>query len=117
MNNAIEIINRRFGNDAGTQSRLVEERVKSLAATAIYNARIGAGLTQQQLAERVSTQQSVITHLEDADYEEHTIAMLHRIATALNQRLELRFVPLQSKGNIRDEAKAIMTHVKGAASK
>ena len=95
--NAIEIMNRRFGNDAETQSRLAEERVKSLAATAIYDARIGAGLTQQQLAERVGTQQSVIARLEDADYEGHTTAMLHRIAAALNQRLELRFVPLQTE--------------------
>ena len=97
--NALEILNRRFGNDADTQARLEEERVKSLAAMAIYDARIAAGLTQQQLAELVGTKQPVIARLEDADYEGHTVGMLNRVASALNQRLELRFTPLQTGGN------------------
>lgn len=103
MNNALEIMNHRFGNDAETQARLAEERVKSLAATAIYDARIGCGLTQQQLAECVGTQQSVIARLEDADYEGNTAVMLHRIAATLDQRLELRFVPLQTERIIWNE--------------
>lgn len=93
---AIEIMNRHFGNDTETQERLADERIKSLAAMVIYNARTAAGLTQQQLAELVGTKQPVIARLEDADYEGHTTAMLNRIAKALNQRLELRFVPLQT---------------------
>jgi transcriptional regulator with XRE-family HTH domain len=93
--NAIEIMNRRFGNDADTQARLADERVKSLAAVAIYDARTTAGLTQQQLADRVGTKQPVIARLEDADYEGHTTAMLNRIASALYLHLELRFVPLE----------------------
>ena len=93
-------MNRRYGNDADAQARLEQERVKSLAAGAIYNARIAAGLTQQQLAERVGTKQPVIARLEDADYDGHTIGMLNRIASALNQRLELRFVPSEAEASI-----------------
>jgi hypothetical protein len=31
--------------------------------------------------------------LEDADYEGHSLSMLRRIAAALSQRVEIRFVP------------------------
>ena len=52
-----------------------------------------AGLTQAELAQLVGTTQSVISRLEDADYEGHSLSMLQRIADALHQRLEVRFVP------------------------
>ncbi|MGH9785330.1 MAG: helix-turn-helix transcriptional regulator, partial [Terriglobia bacterium] len=51
-----------------------------------------AGLTQRQLAKLVGTTASVICRLENADYEGHSLAMLNRIAAALNQRVEIRFV-------------------------
>ena len=35
---------------------------------------------------------SVIARLEDADYQGHSLSMLQRIASALNKRLEIRFV-------------------------
>jgi transcriptional regulator with XRE-family HTH domain len=50
-----------------------------------------AKLTQAQLAELIGTTQSVISRLEDADYEGHSLSMLQRIATALHTRLEIRF--------------------------
>jgi hypothetical protein len=39
----------------------------------------------------VGTTPSVISRLEDADYERHSLAMLRRIAVALGQRVEIRF--------------------------
>jgi len=36
--------------------------------------------------------QSVISRLEDADYDGHSLAMLRRIASALEKRVEIRFV-------------------------
>jgi transcriptional regulator with XRE-family HTH domain len=53
-------------------------------AQIIYAARTQAGLTQKQLADRIGTQQSVISRLEDADYEGHSLSMLQAIAHALN---------------------------------
>jgi hypothetical protein len=41
----------------------------------------------------VGTTASVICRLEDADYEGHSLAILRRIAGALNQRIEIRFIP------------------------
>ena len=43
------------------------------------------------------TTASVICRLEDADYEGHSLAMLNRIAAALNRRVEIRFVPAERR--------------------
>jgi DNA-binding XRE family transcriptional regulator len=57
--------------------------------------RTAAGLTQTQLAGLIDTTASVICRIENADYEGHSLAMLRRIAGALNQRVEIRFVPIR----------------------
>jgi len=46
-------------------------------------------------AKLIGTTASVICRLEDADYEGHSLGMLRRIGAALNQRVEIRFVPIQ----------------------
>ena len=48
----------------------------------IHDARTAAGMTQQQLADLVGTKQPVISQLEDANYEGHSLTMLDRIASA-----------------------------------
>jgi len=58
----------------------------------IYDARVKAKLTQKQLADLIDTDQAVISRLEDADYEGHSLTMLRRIAHALGKRLDIRFV-------------------------
>ena len=90
---AAEIMDIEFGEEPGYQALLSEQRIRSEAARAIYDARIAAGLTQKQLADLVGTRQSVISRLEDADYDRHSLAMLDRIASALHKRVEVRFVP------------------------
>ena len=72
---------------------IAEETVNAQVARLVYEARTAAGLTQKQLADLLGTQQSTIARLEDADYEGHSLSMLRRIAEALNQTLEVRFVP------------------------
>jgi transcriptional regulator with XRE-family HTH domain len=56
-----------------------------------------AGLTQARLAQMIGTTESVISRLEDADYEGHSLKMLKRIAEAVNKRVEIRFVPRKEK--------------------
>ncbi len=53
-----------------------------------------AGKPSAQLSKLVGTTASVICRLEDADYEGHSVAMLRRIAAALDRRVEIRFLPL-----------------------
>jgi hypothetical protein len=53
-----------------------------------------AGLSHRELAALVGTTASVISRLEDADYEGHSLAMLRRVAAAVGKRAEVRFVPI-----------------------
>lgn len=59
----------------------------------IYELRMAAEFTQAQLAKLIGTTASVVCRAEDADYEARSLARLRRIATALDRRVEIRFVP------------------------
>ena len=86
--NAVEILRDRYVKDDPSRKASVEaERANAEIARLIYALRTEAGLTQGQLAELVGTTQSVISRLEDSDYEGHSLSMLHRIAGALQKKL------------------------------
>lgn len=91
---AVEILHRRYYEGRPDRLAALEEaRANESVARKITALRLQAGLTQRQLAKLVGTTASVICRLEDADYEGHSLAMLHRVAEALDQRVEIRFVP------------------------
>jgi DNA-binding XRE family transcriptional regulator len=93
---ALEILHRRFyAGKTGRLKNLEEARASEEIARKIHELRTAASLTQTQLARLIGTTASVICRLEDADYEGHSLAMLRRIAGALNQRVEIRFVPIR----------------------
>ncbi len=93
---AVEILHRRFyAGKPGRLKKLEEARANDEIARKIYELRTAASLTQSQLAKLIGTTASVICRLEDADYEGHSLGMLRRIGTALNQRVEIRFVPIR----------------------
>jgi ribosome-binding protein aMBF1 (putative translation factor) len=81
------------GHDPKRQQAFEEEVANREVAQSIYELRQRAGLSQAELAKRIGTTQSVISRLEDADYEGHSLAMLNRIAAAVERRVEIRFVP------------------------
>lgn len=86
--NAVSILHRRYvKDDPERKASLREERINAEVAQLIHDLRAQAGLSQKDLAELIGTTQSVISRLEDADYNGHSLTMLNRIATALNQRL------------------------------
>ena len=93
---AVDILKRRTAEDPKLQELYEEEKINLQAASAIRGARDAAGLTQGQLAEKVGTTQSVISRLEDADYEGHTLKMLERIAEVLDQRVVIHLEPASS---------------------
>jgi ribosome-binding protein aMBF1 (putative translation factor) len=95
-NDALEILAAMTKDDPEIQAAVEESSLNAEIAQMIYDARNRAGLTQKQLADRIGTQQSVISRLEDADYEGHSLSMLQSIARVLNQRLELSLVPLDA---------------------
>jgi ribosome-binding protein aMBF1 (putative translation factor) len=88
-----EILDRVIGDDSELRHLVEEEKLNVRIAEMIHAARTEAKLTQADLAGLVGTTQSVISRLEDADYEGHSLSMLQRIAGALHQKLDVRFVP------------------------
>lgn len=93
--NALKILKRRREKDPELQKFYEEEKTNLSAALAIRKAREEAGLTQEELAKKVETTQSVISRLEDADYEGHTLNMLHRIAEALHRRVIIKMSEIE----------------------
>ena len=89
---------RYIGHDAAKAASFEEELANAEIASRIHQLRTKAGLSQRQLAAKVGTTASVICRLEDADYTGHSLAMLRRIAAALNSRVEIRFVPTRRNG-------------------
>jgi DNA-binding XRE family transcriptional regulator len=95
---AVEIIHRRFYEGKPERIAALEEaRAEDELARKIYQLREQAGLTQERLAKLVGTTASVISRLEDSDYEGHSLTMLKRIAAAVDKRVEIRFVSKKEK--------------------
>jgi ribosome-binding protein aMBF1 (putative translation factor) len=90
---ATKILEEIAGHDPKRQQAFEEEVANREVAQRIYELRQHAGLSQAELARRVGTTQSVISRLEDADYDGHSLAMLNRIAAAVERRVDIRFLP------------------------
>ena len=95
---AVDILHRRYyEGKRGRLAGLETARANDQVARKIVDLRTQAGLSQRQLAKLVGTTASVICRLEDADYKGHSLAMLNRIAAALNRCVEIRFVPAERR--------------------
>lgn len=93
---ALERAYAKFIGDDQRQAAALDEAVANAEiGRQIYDSRTKAGLTQRKLAGLVGTTASVISRLEDADYEGHSLGMLKRIARALQRRVEIRFLPFE----------------------
>jgi transcriptional regulator with XRE-family HTH domain len=89
--------NRYVKHDPEMARLVAEERANMEVGSRICDLRERAGLSQRALAKLVGTTASVICRLENAEYEGHSLAMLNRIAGALNRRVEIRFVALKEQ--------------------
>jgi ribosome-binding protein aMBF1 (putative translation factor) len=104
---AVEILHRRYIAGRPDQEAALESaRLNAAIAQSIYDLRTKAGLTQKQLAELVGTAHSVISRLEDSDYEGHSLRMLQRISVVLDRRIEVRFVPVARRRRVGTRHKA-----------
>ena|SRR5256885_1942862 len=93
---ALILLDKLTGKSPEIADLIEQERANLDIARKIHDLRTAAKLSQAELAKRVGTTQSVISRLEDADYDGHSLAMLRRIAAALERRVEIRF-PLARK--------------------
>ena len=90
-NDGTAAIDELFGETPGWAGAMGAAHVPIGVAQAIYDLRERHGLTQEALAARVGTTQSVIARLEDADYEGHSLRMLARIAAAVGEHVTIAF--------------------------
>lgn len=94
---ALTILRDRYiKGDPNRLAAIEAERAKIKIAEQVYALRKQRGLTQKQLAEVMGTTQSVISRLEDTDYESERIDTLQKLAAALQCHLEVRFVPKET---------------------
>lgn len=92
---ALKILHRRYyKNNPDRLAELEEAFVNDDVARKLHTIRTEAGLSMRELADIVGTTASVICRVEDADYEGHSLSMLNRIASALNMRVKVDFVPI-----------------------
>lgn len=91
---------RYIGSDEAKAASFEEELANAEIAGQIFRLRTKARLSQRQLAAKIGTTASVICRLEDAEYAGHSLAMLRRIAAAVNKRVEIRFVPASHKSAV-----------------
>lgn len=89
--NFADVIRAELAKDRDLVEAVRQECFNAHIARRVYDLRTEAGLTQKQLAQRINTQQSVISRIEDADYDGHSLALLQRIATALGKNLRIEF--------------------------
>ena len=109
---ALKILKGVTGDSESVKAGIEQARINFEVAQMIYDARTKAGLTQSELAALIGSKQPVIARLEDADYEGHSLTILQRIAAALEQRLELQFVPQQRIAVKRRQALPVATRRK-----
>lgn len=88
---------RYVGADPQKVREFEEELVNAEIAQRVFELRTKAGVSQRELARLVGTSASAICRLEDSDYSGHSLYMLKRIAHALDQRIEIRFVPIRRR--------------------
>jgi len=90
---ALALLEELTGNSQEMADLVEQEQANLDIARKIYELRTKGKLSQAELARKVGTTQSVISRLEDADYDGHSLEMLRRIAAALEKRVEIRFLP------------------------
>jgi transcriptional regulator with XRE-family HTH domain len=85
---AVKILHSRYlKNQPERETSINEERINARVAQIIYDMRQDAGLSQKQLAELIGTTQSVISRLENSDYEGHSLSMLEKISKVLKRKI------------------------------
>ena len=91
---ALKMLDDLVGDDPVRRLEIEQELLNSTISKIIYDARKRAGLSQAQLAELVSTKQSAISRIEDAEYDgNRTLPLFLRILHALDTRAHLDLNP------------------------
>ena len=93
----IKIIDDEVGEGIKSPKKDKHPTVNTCVAQLILNTRTQAGLSQRKLAQMIDTTQSVISRLEDSNYEGHSLSMLSRIAEAMEYEVKVDFIPIPAQ--------------------
>lgn len=89
----VDILRHRYVKGNPVKEKIIQDELVNLnIAQQIYDLRQNAGLKQAELAALIHTSPSVISRLEDASYEGHSLNILKRIAVALGKKIEVRIL-------------------------
>ena len=92
---AVDILHRRYvEGDSEMEALVKKEQIRTEVAAELYQLRTQLGLSQRALAKKSGMSASMICKLENADYAGDSLAMLRRIAAALNKRVQGSFEPI-----------------------
>jgi DNA-binding XRE family transcriptional regulator len=95
---AVEILHRRYYEGRPDRIAALEEaRTSAALARTVYDLRTKARLSQDEFAKRVGVPPAVIAQIEDDDFEGDSLALLQRIAAALNKTVEIRVVARKTR--------------------
>jgi len=98
ITDGVELLNRKYVRNDEKMKKMVEEEFEKLQiGQQIYDLRKEANLTQEELADMVGTTGSVISRLESAEYDGHSVKMLQRIAAALGKKVTINIVDREDK--------------------
>ena len=86
----VKDLHRKWSRDTAYRGAYDEQGPEFELARALIEARVGAGLTQAQLAERMKTTQSVVARLEGGRVHPSTRTLV-RVAQATGTRLKISF--------------------------
>lgn len=89
ITDAAEIMDRRYGGDVEWNRLVAEETLKASIGQLVYDLRTEASLSQRRLADLVGTSQSVISRVENADYEGSALEILARVCFALQRSISV----------------------------
>jgi DNA-binding XRE family transcriptional regulator len=98
ISDGVKLLDRRYVRNDEEMKKLVEEEFEKLKiGQQIYDLRKESNLTQDELADMVGTTGSVISRLESAEYDGHSLKMLERIAVALGKKVSISIVDREDR--------------------
>ena len=112
-----EVIRAKLAADPDLAEAVESESFNADIAIKVYELRMAADLTQKELADRIGSHQSVISRIEDADYDGHSLTLLKRIAHALHKRLRVEFYGDSKPAKVVKKQPATSKRTKSAAIK
>lgn len=89
ISDAVELLDRWYGGDSEWDRLVAAEELNMQVGQAVHDLRTAAHLTQQQLADATGTTQSIISKVENADYEGSAIEILRRVCFALGRKMSV----------------------------